>query len=228
MILNLLTAAASLLIRNYNPKFKHKNIWHSKSIEHLGACVNEGPDAENLSLGHILQVGQLAKQVATKPKRSRKNWNFLAPECQMSNWTKMACLYMRYFVANSRFVAILICTFWTFFCFLTTFCCCVAYFRFLCNIFLSFLYFCSKIVNTRQKWGICCELATTRLKKNFEVILRWFLTPCLALTSDFTNTALCLTRCVWVLILQKILCNGFLFKLQRNAVYIISYPYSYY
>ena len=66
MILNLLSAAASLLIRNYNPKFKHKNICHSKSIEHLGACVNEGPDAENLSLGHILQVGQLAKQVATK------------------------------------------------------------------------------------------------------------------------------------------------------------------
>ena len=88
-----------------------------------------------------------------------------------------------------------------FFCFLTTFCCCVAYFRFLCNIFLSFLYFCSKIVNTRQKWGICCELATTRLKKNVEVILRRLLTPCLPLTSDFTNTALCLTRCVWVLIL---------------------------
>ena len=91
----------------------------------------------------ILKVVKVAQQVATKSE-------LLGTRSQMSNWTKMACLYMRYFVANSRFVAILICT-GHFFFFVTTFCCCVAYFRFLCNIFPSFLYFCSKIVNTRQK-----------------------------------------------------------------------------
>ena len=109
MILNLLTAAASLLIRNYNPKFKHKNldIQNILSISELALMNGQMPRISALvifcksdklqsrwqinpnsvekkyqnifcktieryfanMLKDILQVGQVAKQVATKPKR---------------------------------------------------------------------------------------------------------------------------------------------------------------
>ena len=132
MILNLLTAHASLLIRNSNPKFKHKNI----AIQNL------------LSISVLaLMNGQMPRIAALvifcKSDNLQSRWqlnpNFLAPECQMFNWTKMTCLYIRYFVANSKFVAILICTFWTFFfcnnCLLLC-----SIFSFFCAIF--FFLFC--------------------------------------------------------------------------------------
>ena len=73
----------------------------------------------------ILKVVKVAQQVATKSE-------LLGTRSQMSNWTKMACLYMRYFVANSRFVAILICTGHFFFC---------NNFLLLCSIFSIFVQY---------------------------------------------------------------------------------------